>query len=72
MSADFKRYIFNCFSKDERTVWERRSAGSAFQAAGSANEKERSLLKIFMKTGINKYYCYCQFFRFLCRVNLED
>jgi hypothetical protein len=42
LNADLKKSVLSCFLKVDETVCSRRSAGSAFQAAGPAYEKERS------------------------------
>jgi hypothetical protein len=42
LNADLKKNVLSCFLKVDETVCARRSAGSAFQAAGPAYEKQRS------------------------------
>ena len=42
LKADLKKSVLSCFLKVDEAVCWRRSAGSAFQAAGPAYENERS------------------------------
>jgi hypothetical protein len=54
LNADLKKNVLSCFLKVDKTVCARRSAGSAFQTAGPAYEKERSL-NFQMNSNQSKY-----------------